>query len=213
MLELLFQGHITLFIMILFALLFSLTFHEFGHAITAYGFGDDTAARMGRLSLNPLVHIDWFGLLLVVLIGFGFAKPVPVDSRRFRHRSASFWVALAGPMMNFLLAIISANLLAYGVAHGWYGFETQGVQTFLTFIALINLLLGLFNLLPIGALDGHYIAEYLLPPPLNRHYSRLNHQYGNLFFMVLIVLSILGVPIFSFLWQFARHLLGYLIWV
>ena len=103
MLSLLTQGHIGLFLIILFAIIFSLTFHEFGHAFTAKKLGDDTAEQMGRLTLNPVRHIDPMGLLLVVMVGFGYARPVPVNSRNLRYPWADAAVAAAGPAMNLLM--------------------------------------------------------------------------------------------------------------
>lgn len=163
MIQLLFQGYYIVFAFILFALIFSLTFHEFGHALSAYRFGDDTAKQAGRLTLNPFVHIDPMGLLMVILIGVGFAKPVPVDPRKFN----SFWgelvVAAAGPAMNLLLAVVVINFYMFGLAQGWSLFEGESANFFFTYLALINLLLMIFNMLPIGALDGHYILPYFLP--------------------------------------------------
>ena len=100
MLQLIYQGHLALFLIITIALVISLTFHEFGHAATAKLFGDDTAQKLGRLTLNPLAHIDPMGLLMVILIGIGYAKPVPTDPRKFNSRWASLVVSAAGPGMN-----------------------------------------------------------------------------------------------------------------
>ena len=100
------QGEVLLFALLLVALILSLTFHEFGHAFVAKLYGDRTAERAGRLTLNPLAHIDLMGLAMVVLVGFGYAKPVPTDPRNFRSKRADLWVAAACPAMNLLLAAI-----------------------------------------------------------------------------------------------------------
>ena len=105
MLPLLFSGQIGLFVIIIITIIFSLSLHEFGHAAMAKVLGDDTAQRMGRLNINPVSHIDPFGLLMVVLVGFGFAKPVPFDVRNIKVAWGSAAVALAGPAMNLFLAI------------------------------------------------------------------------------------------------------------
>ena len=96
MIELLLEGHISLFITILAAIIISLTFHEFGHAATAKLYGDDTAQRAGRLTLNPMAHIDPTGLLMVAIIGFGYAKPVPTNPAKFNSLWASLFVSAAG---------------------------------------------------------------------------------------------------------------------
>ena len=111
MIQLLYQGQWLLFCVILAALLLSLSFHEFGHAWAAKRFGDDTAQRAGRLTLNPISHIDPMGLMMVVFVGFGYAKPVPTDPLRFTSRYAELLVAAAVPAMNLLLAVISVHIL------------------------------------------------------------------------------------------------------
>jgi Zn-dependent protease len=193
------QQQYATFVMLLFALVFSLTFHEFGHAITAYKFGDDTAKRAGRLTLNPLSHIDPMGLIMVIFIGFGFARPVPIDPRKFNSFWGDFFVAAAGPAMNFLVAIVTINIYAFGVQHGWALFASEGAEEFFTVLALINILLMMFNLLPIGALDGHYILPYFLPKGLSRRYVLFNARYGNMMLLGLVALSLMGVRVFEYI--------------
>jgi Zn-dependent protease len=147
MLQLIYQGQWPLFLLITTALVISLTFHEFGHAATAKLFGDDTAQRQGRLTLNPVAHIDPMGLLMVVLIGFGYAKPVPTNPRNYTSRWASLLVAAAGPGMNLLVACVSINLYLIGLSADWSLFAGDGPRIFFTFLALINLLLMIFELL------------------------------------------------------------------
>lgn len=197
-------------VLIIIAIVIALTFHEFGHAWTAKMFGDDTAQRAGRLTLNPLVHIDPMGLLMVVMVGFGYAKPVPTNPRNFRSKLASPIVAFAGPAMNLLLATIGANLWAFGMTSGVDALVGPGQSTFFFYFVFINLMLCLFNLIPIGALDGHYIAEYLLPSPFNYRYHVWNAQYGNFVLLALIVVSILGFPMFSMLANFSQSLIPYI---
>ncbi|MDE0227088.1 MAG: site-2 protease family protein [Gammaproteobacteria bacterium] len=96
MIYLIFEGQLLLFTLLILALIASLSFHEFGHALVAKLHGDDTAERAGRLTLNPVAHIDVFGLLMVVMVGFGYAKPVPTDPRNFRSRRADLWVGGGG---------------------------------------------------------------------------------------------------------------------
>jgi len=163
---------------------------------------------MHRLNLNPINHIDPLGLTAVILIGFGYAKPVPVTHRKLRTTWGSAAVAAAGPLMNFFIALVAVKAAAWVFDIGTL--QSDVAQTSLTFLALINILLMLFNLLPIGPLDGHYVMEWLLPKSLKYKYNQLNGKYGTMFFMVLIVLSILGVPIFSFLWRAAQVMSGWI---
>ena len=195
MIQLLFQQQYALFILIMIALIISLTFHEYGHAIVAKLYGDDTAQKAGRLTLNPVAHIDPGGLMMVVLVGFGYAKPVPTNPANFSSRWATLWVSAAGPGMNLLVAIITINFYILGLQAGWSIFEGQGPQFFFIFLAKINLLLMLFNLIPIGPLDGHYILPYFLPRSLAQRYLYYNQRYGVYALFALIALSLIGVPI------------------
>ena len=213
MIPLLAQGQWVLFIVILVALVVSLSFHEFGHAFVALRFGDDTARRAGRLTINPLAHIDPMGLLMVVFVGFGYAKPVPTDPRRFTSRYADLLVAAAGPAMNLLLAIISINAYLILLDWGWVDLSSPGPRLFFIYLAQINLLLMMFNLLPVGALDGHYILPYLLPRTLSQAYRYYNGRYGNWALLALILLAFMGVPIFSTISGFSAALLPLIAWV
>lgn len=207
MLQLLFQGQVALFTLILLALVLSLSCHEFDHAWVAKLNGDDTAERAGRLTLNPIAHIDPMGLAMVVFVGFGYAKPVPTDPRNFRWRWADLLVAAAGPGMNFLLAVLTINSYLLGLALGIEFLREPGPQTFFLILAQVNLLLMLFNLIPLGALDGHYILPHFLPRRLAFLYRYWNARFGNYVLLGLIVLSIMGVPIFSTVLKWSGALL------
>ena len=126
MTQLLFDQQYLLFILIAFALIFSLTFHEYGHGKVASLIGDDTAERAGRLTLNPVPHIDPLGLLMVLMIGIGYAKPVPTDPRNFNTRWGMLMVAAAGPGMNLLLAIVTINLYAIGLKNRFSPVSIRG---------------------------------------------------------------------------------------
>ncbi len=204
MLLLLQQGQYALFAVLIIALILSLSFHEYGHAIAAKWQGDLTAERAGRLTLNPIAHIDPFGLIMVMMVGFGYAKPVPVDPRNYKSRWSDLWVSAAGPFMNLVLAVISWNVLLILAKNGM---ATPGMELFFGLLATINLLLMLFNLLPIGPLDGHYILPYFLPDHLAAKYLELNARYGTAALLGLVILSIAGVPIFETLRNFANKLL------
>ena len=207
MIHLLQQGEWVLFAVIIAALVISLSFHEFGHAWVAKQFGDDTAERAGRLTINPRAHIDPMGLLMVVMVGFGYAKPVPTDPRRFTSRYADLLVAAAGPGMNLLLAIVTINFYVLGLKIGWIFFQQPGPYYFFSYLTLINLLLMVFNLLPIGPLDGHYILPYFLPRRLASLYRYYNHRYGNWLLLLLVLLTVFGVPVFQSILGISRAIL------
>ncbi len=213
MIQLLFQQQYALFILIMIALIISLTFHEYGHAIVAKLYGDDTAQKAGRLTLNPVAHIDLGGLMMVVLVGFGYAKPVPTNPANFSSRWATLWVSAAGPGMNLLVAIFTINFYILGLQAGWSLFEGQGPQFFFIFLAKINLLLMLFNLIPIGPLDGHYILPYFLPRSLAMRYLYYNQRYGVYALFALIALSLIGVPILTTVLSIGNSLLPIIVFV
>ncbi len=213
MIQLLYQQQYLLFVLIAFALIFSLTFHEYGHGKVASLIGDDTARRAGRLTLNPLPHIDPLGLLMVLAIGIGYAKPVPTDPRKFRTRWGTLMVAAAGPGMNLLLAVVTINLYALGLKAGWGLFQTEVAYFFFTYLALINMLLMLFNLLPIGPLDGSYILPYALPREMALKYLQINQRYGTYALLALIALNFLGVPVFESIWKIGEFMLGIILLV
>jgi Zn-dependent protease len=207
MIGLLYQGQYALFMLIVLALVISLSFHEFGHAAVAKLYGDDTAERAGRLTLNPLAHIDPMGLLMVVLVGFGYAKPVPTDPRNFRSRWAELWVSAAGPLMNLLVAVVALNFFTFALKMDWGYFTGQGPRLFFLYLARINLILMLFNLIPLGALDGHYILPYFLNRRWAAYYTYYNERYGNMALMGLVLLSVVGIPVFAFVWAISGALL------
>jgi Zn-dependent protease len=213
MIQLLFQQQYALFILIMIALIISLTFHEYGHAIVAKFYGDNTAEQAGRLTLNPMAHIDPLGLLMVALIGIGYAKPVPTNPANFTSRWATPLVALAGPAMNLFVAIIVANLYEFGIGVGWSVFEGPGPEIFFYYLVVINLLLMLFNLIPIGPLDGHYILPYFLPRIWALRFHYYNQRYGVYLLLGLIALHFVGVPIFEKIWNLGNSLRSFIVFV
>ncbi|MDR3089385.1 MAG: site-2 protease family protein [Desulfobulbaceae bacterium] len=180
-------------------LLLALTFHEFAHGYIAWRLGDPTAARLGRLSMNPLRHLDPLGTLAFFLIKFGWAKPVPVDASHFRDpKRGMLWVALAGPLSNFLLAVASAmavKLLA-PLAVQIAGNSMANAVTLPLLIMLvnsvwINLLLCIFNLIPVPPLDGGRILAGFLPDRLSYSLQRYE-QFGIVLILVLSLTGVLG---------------------
>ena len=196
--------------LIVMALVISLSFHEFGHAVTAKLFGDDTAQRMGRLTLNPIAHIDPMGLAMVVFVGFGWAKPVPTDPRNFTSRWADLWVSAAGPGMNLLLAFLAINFYSLAYWMEWGFFTGHAAEQFFSILISINLTLMLFNMIPLGPLDGHYILPYFLTRDAARVYLRFNAQYGHFALMGLFLLSFAGVDVFGFVFSVGRAIIPYL---
>src|SRR4051812_49177333 len=162
-------------------LLFSLTVHEMAHAWTADRLGDPTARALGRVSLNPLVHIDWIGTVLLPLIAafsrlplIGWAKPVPVTLRNLRHPRRDFMlVAAAGPISNMLQALVAAVLLRAALGANPLDGPTSPLVSALFLAVEINLLLAFFNLIPVPPLDGGNVLLGLLPPQLARPYSQV----------------------------------------
>ncbi len=207
MIYLIFQGQYLVFGLLIAALVLSLSCHEFGHAWVAKLCGDDTAERAGRLTLNPVRHIDPMGLAMVVLVGFGYARPVPTDPRNYRFKSADLWVAAAGPGMNLVLAAVAWNFFLSMRITGNDFFFQAGPEAFFILLVQVNLLLMLFNLIPLGPLDGHYILARLLPERTAQAYRYYNARFGVWFLLALIVVSLLGVPVFQQLMGIGASLL------
>ena len=167
------------------AVLLCLTVHELCHGLAALSLGDPTAKSMDRLSLNPLRHIDWLGLLMMFTVGFGWAKPVPVDPRYFKDpKKGMALTALAGPASNFMLAF-SLILISKGIyLYADYTPVWNGIYNFLHLTAVLSIGLGLFNLLPIPPLDGAKVFGGLLP---DRTYFALMRyeRYGMLLLLLM----------------------------
>lgn len=169
-----------------------LTIHETCHGLAALSLGDSTAKSMHRLSLNPLRHIDWLGLLMMFTMGFGWAKPVPVDPRYFKNpKKGMALTALAGPVSNFMLAF-SLILLSKGIyLYADYTLVWDVIFNFLLSTAVLSIGLGLFNLLPIPPLDGSKVLGALLP---DRAYFTLMRyeRYGMLLLLLLSFANVGG---------------------
>ena len=170
------------------ALLFAITVHEYAHAIAADEEGDPTPRMMGRLTLNPLAHLDPMGALLLVICGFGWAKPVSINPSNFRNRkTGTLNVALAGPAANLFLTFAAALMWAILAK---LGMINDGVYKFLFWMQLYNVWFAFFNLLPVPPLDGSKILSELLPYDLAWKYENMVGQYG---FYILIALVFTGV--------------------
>ena len=163
-----------------------ITLHELAHGLMAYRLGDDTAKRAGRLTLNPLKSLDITGLLAMVILRFGWAKPVPVDMRNFKNPKRGMAVtALAGPMMNFLIAVVFLFLYGLTYAPLFAGGEVgRSVTRMIASTAYLSLALGIFNLIPISPLDGSKIFFALLSDEAYFRLMRVE-RYGMIILMVL----------------------------
>ena len=195
--------------------LMAITCHEVSHGYVADKLGDNTARSLGRLTLNPIKHLDIFGTLMIFIVGIGWAKPVPVNYNNLRHpKRDMMWVAAAGPITNFALAFFSAmamRLLVYAGA-GIPGTSplaafVDPITLMLAFSVYINLLLGIFNLIPMPPLDGGRVAVGLLPSGASMALARVE-PFG----MIIIIALVFFTDAFSYViapaLQFAVHLIA-----
>ena len=183
------------------AILFGLTIHEFSHGWVAWRLGDPTAKMMGRLTLNPLKHLDPIGTIALFLFRFGWAKPVPIDPRNFRHPTRDMAISgLAGPAANLLTAAVSGLILRILIQFHVVGFAMELTKYFVLF----NLILCFFNLIPIPPLDGSRLLYHLLPRNLAAGYARIE-RYG---FIILFGVIMLGqLTNVNLLWLYMNPLL------
>ena len=177
------------FVAFVIAILVGLTFHEFSHAAVATLQGDPTARSQGRLTLNPIVHLDPLGSIAVLIAGFGWARPTPVTPARLRYRRVGMVVvALAGPAANLVLALTAAIALRILYPPGATALSDNFSAKLLGGLILWNVLLGVFNLLPIPPLDGSTLLTVLLPPS-RQNIVRFLEQYGIFLLLGLLILA------------------------
>ncbi len=217
--------HILNTILLIGGVLYSIILHEMGHAWVAYLNGDSTAKRMGRLTLNPVSHVDIFGTLILPVVmlfttgsAFGWAKPVPVNPANFRHHRSELWVSLAGVALNLLIALVTFSVFAWSMKiPSWGGgireymmssqqllFSIYKVAVFpspmvFLHVATLNLMLMIFNLLPFPPLDGFHALTNLLPQGPSV-WLRKNQTTFLVIFLVLLLsglLSYIYTPIFN----------------
>jgi Zn-dependent protease len=180
----------------LITLIIGITLHEFAHAKVADMFGDNTPRMNGRVTLNPLSHLDPIGSIMLIIGGFGWGRPVPVNPYALGRKSPSalMWVSLAGPATNFLLAILAAIPLNMGLA----SFQSSqplflpSSYEFLANFVSINLLLALFNLVPLYPLDGDKIADYFFPPFMGRILEVIRPYGAMILILLIFVMPYLG---------------------
>lgn len=163
------------------------TVHEFAHAYVAYKFGDPTAKNQGRLTLNPMQHLDPIGTILIFIAGFGWARPVPVNRFFFKNpRLAGISVSIAGPISNLIMAslgfLIWYAMVGMGVAAGLPAFVPEFFNVFIH----LNLVLFIFNLIPLPPLDGYRIVEDLMPKSIRPKLTQYE-AYGSVIFLILVI--------------------------
>jgi Zn-dependent protease len=192
----------------LFAVVISITCHEFSHGYVALKQGDDTAKLAGRLTLNPLAHFDLFGFLSFLLFGFGWAKPVPINPLRFKeYRKGIFLTSIAGIVCNIFLAFFSAGgyvlfcNIAVAESSTFVKFVVLFFQYFFYLMCTINISLFVFNLLPIAPLDGYNLVASL--SPANSKFVRFMRKYGVIILIVLVISTLLNF-VLSYVVDFLR---------
>ncbi len=194
------------YILIACAALIALTLHEYAHGYVAHLLGDDTAKNSGRLTLNPIKHIDIIGLLALIVIHIGWAKPVPINPYNFRSRkSGTILVSLAGPLTNFVLALISG--LLFKLTHS----INEYLSFFFLYSIIINVGVAIFNMLPFPPLDGSKIAASLLPVKLEEYF----YKYQQFLVIIVLGLYLLGFvskiidPVIDFVLELILNIYGY----
>jgi Zn-dependent protease len=187
-------------------ILIALTFHEFAHGLAAYAMGDDTAKNAGRLSLDPMKHIDPIGFIMLFIMRFGWAKPVPINENNFRHeRLGLFFVSIAGITMNLILALIFQLILFFTADI----VQLSAYVDVMRGIVWINIMLAAFNLLPIPPLDGSKIIYTFLPRNLRFTFYKYE-SYGSIILIILLLtggISLLLNPVISALISFLNSII------
>ena len=182
-------------------LIIALALHEYAHALAAVKMGDFTPKMMGRLTLNPMAHIDPIGIVVLLIARFGWAKPVVINPHNFRDRKkGEILVALAGPAMNFLLAFLSLGVMIF-LTHRMRMEMSYGLRAVLWLIVVYNINFGIFNMIPLPPLDGSRILMAVLPYEMQYRFAALE-RYSMIIFIIFIATPILGyilVPIAQFL--------------
>jgi len=190
------------------ALLFTLSIHEFAHAYVGNVLGDPTAERMGRMTLNPLAHIDPLGFLMILLIGFGYAKPVPFNPVLLKYRTwGPAFVAAAGPISNLILGTVCA--VTYGILYPILGPDTMLIVA-LFFLGVINFALMTFNLIPIPPLDGSKVLFAALSHPRFRTFRETLELRGSTILLIFIFLDIFfRIGIFSWIFDISNFFFNF----
>lgn len=198
------------FLTILPGILIALTFHEFAHGAAAFAMGDDTAKRSGRLSLDPLKHIDPMGFLMLLLVRFGWAKPVPINENNFKNRNVGlFLVSIAGITMNLIIALVFHFITYFSIGV----IDVPAYYQVMNGIVRINIMLAAFNLLPIPPLDGSKIIYSFLPLKLRYKFYQYE-SYGSIILLLLLISGSIGFllsPVITAIISFLNYLINIVI--
>ena len=195
-----------------FVLLVCFPVHECAHAWAAYKLGDDTGRRKGRITLNPFRHLDYMGTISILLIGVGYAKPVPVNINNFRHRKRDFALtALAGPISNLLMALVFLIILRVTSYLRIAPDYAQLIRQLLTYAAYINVSLAVFNLIPIPPLDGSRVVTALLPDSAYNTMLRKERYTMGILLIALMVFGRMGYSPIGFLTEKVFYFLNHLV--
>jgi Zn-dependent protease len=201
-------------LLVFIPLLLSLSVHEWAHAFAAWMLGDDTARLQGRMSVNPIVHMDPVGTLILPILGvpFGWAKPVPFEPVRFRRsvnmRLGTVIVAAAGPFSNLCIALVSALALALMTSQPGLAASHKPLMSLLQTLVGLNVLLALFNLLPIPPLDGSHVASFLMPEILRPAWNAISSAGPLLLIAVIVVPQIVGISLLAIPQEWVSELLS-----
>lgn len=195
---------------ILPGILIALTFHEFAHGLVAYAMGDNTAKNAGRLTLDPLKHIDPIGFIMLILVRFGWAKPVPINENNFRNKNLGlFFVSIAGITANILLALIF-HLIAYFTEDI---VNVAAYSQIMSNIVIINIMIAAFNLLPVPPLDGSKIIYSFLPKKLRYNFYKYE-SYGSIILIILLItggVSYFLSPVVSIIISFLNSIIQFIV--
>lgn len=196
-----------MFLVVVLVLVYALTIHEFAHALAASLLGDQTANFSGRLTLNPLAHLEFFGTMMLLLAGFGWGKPVPVNPYNLKYKTwGEAFVALAGPISNFIsvvLFIVIFRLIAPNLE------PDNMLVVFLTTLIVVNLTLGVFNLIPLPPLDGSKVLFAALPHNFDEFKQKLAINGPWILLILIIADNFLGFNIFGRIFDFFLNLVSY----
>jgi len=198
--------NIAIWVIRIAVLLFAVTIHEYAHGKAALSLGDPTAKNAGRLTINPISHIDPIGALCLLFFNFGWAKPVPVDTRYFQNkRRDTILMAISGPVSNFAAAFVA------GLFFRFYHLDFDLYKVLLVYMVVMNVALGLFNILPIPPLDGSHVLENLLPPEASERYQRVRRYAPFILIGVLLMDRFLHTGLISkILWYPLSHLTNFI---
>lgn len=198
------MNNILYYLLIAVASLLSITLHEYAHGYTAYKLGDPTAKESGRLTLNPIKHIDPIGLIMLIVLKIGFAKPVPINPYYFENRKKGMLlVGIAGPATNLIIAIITGRLAVYIAHNAIYSEFVYVIFMFLIIMTQLNIGYAVFNLLPFPPLDGSKIFASVLPTK----WEAMFYKYQKYFYALVFILYFIGTldyiidPVIDFIYN------------